>query len=206
MFFSLVPFKPLLLGSYWFDVDEKNMGRARRALSNDPGLVLLGAIVPEKKIVKEKFFFPLFPLNRYSSAPIGPIWTKKIWAQRARRVLSNDHGPVLVGAMRTRRALSNDPRSVLLGAIVSEKKIVKEKCFFPLFPLNRYNSAPIGSIWTKKIRASAPIGPIWTKKICSLRERRALSRYPAPVLVRAIVSEKKIVKENFFSSVPFKPL
>ncbi|KAL2745564.1 LOW QUALITY PROTEIN: hypothetical protein V1477_006432 [Vespula maculifrons] len=69
------PFKPLLLGSYWFDLDEKNMGRARRALSNDPGLVLLGAIVPEKKIVKEKFFFPLFPLNRYNSAPIGPICT-----------------------------------------------------------------------------------------------------------------------------------
>ncbi|KAL2745503.1 hypothetical protein V1477_006358 [Vespula maculifrons] len=69
------------------------------------------------------------------SAPIGPIWTKKIWAQRARRVLSNDHGPVL------------------LGTIVSEKKIVKEKFFFPLFPLNRYNSAPIGPIYTQKIWA-----------------------------------------------------
>ncbi|KAL2745480.1 LOW QUALITY PROTEIN: hypothetical protein V1477_006335 [Vespula maculifrons] len=75
----LVPFKPLLLGSYWFDQDEKNMGRARRALSNDRGLVLLDAIVPEKKIVKEIFFFPLFPLNRYNSAPIGPICMQKIW-------------------------------------------------------------------------------------------------------------------------------
>ncbi|KAL2745526.1 LOW QUALITY PROTEIN: hypothetical protein V1477_006381 [Vespula maculifrons] len=102
---------------------------ARRALSNDPGLVLLGAIVPEKKIVKKNFCsFVLFKL----SAPIGPIWTKKIWSQRARRVLSNDQG------------------SVLLDTIVSEKKIVKEKFFFPLFPLNRYNSAPIGPICTQK--------------------------------------------------------
>ncbi|KAL2745500.1 LOW QUALITY PROTEIN: hypothetical protein V1477_006355 [Vespula maculifrons] len=123
---------------------------------NDPGPVLVGAIVPEKKIVKKDFFsFVLFKL----SAPIGPIWTKKIWAQRARRVLSNDHGPVLLGTIvsekkiRTRRALSNDPRSILLGAIVSEKKIVKEKCFFPLSSLNCYSSAPIGPIWTKKMWA-----------------------------------------------------
>ncbi|KAL2745304.1 LOW QUALITY PROTEIN: hypothetical protein V1477_006456 [Vespula maculifrons] len=98
--------------------------RARRALSNDSSPVLLGAIVSETKIFKEKCFFPLLSLNCYSSAPIGPIWTKKIGA--AQRVLSNDPGPVL------------------LGAIVSEKKI---------FPLNRYNSAPIGSIKTKKIWA-----------------------------------------------------
>ncbi|KAL2745534.1 LOW QUALITY PROTEIN: hypothetical protein V1477_006395 [Vespula maculifrons] len=76
---------------------------------NDPGLFLVGAIVSEKKIVKKNFFsFVLFKL----SAPIGPIWTKKIWAQRARGVLSNDQG------------------SDLLGTIVSEKKIVKEKFFF----------------------------------------------------------------------------
>ncbi|KAL2745523.1 LOW QUALITY PROTEIN: hypothetical protein V1477_006400 [Vespula maculifrons] len=110
---------PVLVGAI---VSEKKI-RARQALSNDPNPVLVGAIVSEKKIVK-KNFFPLFFLNCYSSAPIGPIWTKKIWAQRARGVLSNDQG------------------SVLLGTIVSEKKI---------FPLNRYNSAPIGSIWTKKI-------------------------------------------------------
>ncbi|KAL2726040.1 hypothetical protein V1477_017854 [Vespula maculifrons] len=150
--------------------------RSRRALSNDPGPRLLCATVSEKKIVKKMFlsfvpfkpkcFFPLFPLNRYNSAPIGPIWTKKIWAYRSRR------------------ALSNDPSSVLLGAIVSEKKIVKEKCFFPLFPLNRYNSAPIGPIWTKKIRA--------------YRSRRALSKDSDPVLLGATVSEKKIVKENVF--------
>ncbi|KAL2745479.1 LOW QUALITY PROTEIN: hypothetical protein V1477_006334 [Vespula maculifrons] len=53
---------------------------ARRVLSNDQGPALLGAIVSEKKIVKEKCFFPLFSLNCYSSAPIGPIWTKKMWA------------------------------------------------------------------------------------------------------------------------------
>ncbi|KAL2745551.1 LOW QUALITY PROTEIN: hypothetical protein V1477_006406 [Vespula maculifrons] len=69
-------------------------------------------------------FFSLFHLNRYNSAPIGPICTQKIWA--ARRALSNDQGPVL------------------LGAIVSEKKI---------FPLNSYNSAPIGPICTQKIWA-----------------------------------------------------
>ncbi|KAL2746137.1 hypothetical protein V1477_004507 [Vespula maculifrons] len=78
---------------------------ARRALSSDPGPVLLGALVSEKKIVKEKCFFPLFPLNRYNRARIGAIWTRKIWAYRARR------------------ALSNDPGSLLLAAIVSEKKI-----------------------------------------------------------------------------------
>ncbi|KAL2745483.1 hypothetical protein V1477_006338 [Vespula maculifrons] len=111
----LVPFKQLLLGSYWSDMYAKNMGvedatssfkrpqtgspryysfgeknfitrlllvrsRARRVLSNDQGPALLGAVVSEKKIVKEKCFFPLFSLNCYSSAPIGPIWPKKMWA------------------------------------------------------------------------------------------------------------------------------
>ncbi|KAL2745468.1 hypothetical protein V1477_006323 [Vespula maculifrons] len=67
---------PVLLGTI---LSEKKI-RTRRPLSNDPGPVLLGAIVSEKKIVKEKCFFPLFSLNCYSSAPIGPIWTKKMWA------------------------------------------------------------------------------------------------------------------------------
>ncbi|KAL2745478.1 hypothetical protein V1477_006333 [Vespula maculifrons] len=62
------------------DVSFPMIKRARRVLSNDQGPVLLGAIVSEKKIVKKKCFFPLFSLNCYSSAPIGPIWTKKMWA------------------------------------------------------------------------------------------------------------------------------
>ncbi|KAL2745502.1 hypothetical protein V1477_006357 [Vespula maculifrons] len=62
------------------DVSFPVIKRTRRPLSNDPGPVLLGAIVSEKKIVKKKCFFPLFCLNCYSSAPIGPIWTKKMWA------------------------------------------------------------------------------------------------------------------------------
>ncbi|KAL2745424.1 hypothetical protein V1477_006279 [Vespula maculifrons] len=33
-----------------------------------------------KKILKEKCFLPLSHLICYNSAPIGPIWTKKIWA------------------------------------------------------------------------------------------------------------------------------
>ncbi|KAL2726043.1 hypothetical protein V1477_017859 [Vespula maculifrons] len=91
--------------------------------------------------------------------------------------------------------------------------------FFSLFPLNRYNSAPIGPIRTKKIWAkcffplnplnrynSAPIGPIWTKKIWAYRSRRALSNDPGPGLLCATVSEKKIVKKMFLSFVPFKPL
>ncbi|KAL2745490.1 hypothetical protein V1477_006345 [Vespula maculifrons] len=86
------------------------------------------------------------------SAPIGPIWTKKIWAQRARRVLSNHHGPVLLGTIVSEKKILgsylsdldeknmgvegatsplNDHGPVLLGTIVSEKKIVKEKFFFP---------------------------------------------------------------------------
>ncbi|KAL2745557.1 hypothetical protein V1477_006412 [Vespula maculifrons] len=71
-----------------------------------------------EKNFKKKIFFPLFSLNCYSSATIGPIWTKNIWAQRALRELSNDPGPVL------------------LGAIVSEKKIVKENfsSFVPFKP------------------------------------------------------------------------
>ncbi|KAL2751616.1 LOW QUALITY PROTEIN: hypothetical protein V1477_000092 [Vespula maculifrons] len=191
--------------------------RARRALSNDPGPVSLGAIVSEKKIVKEKIFFSSFPLNRYNSAPIGQILTKKIWACRPRRALSNDHGPVF------------------LGDIVSEKKIVKEEIFFSLFPLNRYNSAPIGQILIKKIWAcrtrralskepglfrrkkllnkiffslfplnlhnSAPIGQILIKKICLCRARRALSNVPGTVFLGAIVSEKKI-KKFFFPLFP----
>ncbi|KAL2745543.1 hypothetical protein V1477_006398 [Vespula maculifrons] len=64
------------------------------------------------------------------------------------------------------------PRSGSRRCYCSGEKNCKRKIFFPLFPLNRYNSAPIGPIFTT---------------------RRALSRYPAPVLVRAIVSEKKIL-------------
>ncbi|KAL2745432.1 hypothetical protein V1477_006287 [Vespula maculifrons] len=119
--------------------------RARRALSNSLGRVFLPAMVPDKKIVKEKCFFPLFPLNRYKSAPIGPTWRKK-YGRRGR----DEPFPVTRSA---RRALSNNPGRVLVRALVSEKKIVKEKCFFPLFPLNCYNSAPIGPIWTRKIWA-----------------------------------------------------
>ncbi|KAL2751618.1 LOW QUALITY PROTEIN: hypothetical protein V1477_000094 [Vespula maculifrons] len=130
--------------------------RARGALSKEPGLVPLDAFGSEKKIVKKKFFFPLFPLNCYNSAPIGQILIKKIRACRARR------------------ALSNDPDTVFLGAIVSEKKIVKEKIFFPLFPINRYNTVPIGQIWKKKIWAC--------------RARRALSSEPAHVALHCIVS------------------
>ncbi|KAL2745532.1 hypothetical protein V1477_006401 [Vespula maculifrons] len=111
-----------------------------------------------EKNCKRKIFFPLFPLNRYNSAPIGPISTQKIWE--------------------TRRALSNNSGAVLLGAIVSEKKILKEKCFFPLFPLDRYNS--------------------WA--------RRALSTDPGPVLVGAIVSEKKIFPLNSYNSAPIGPI
>ncbi|KAL2745567.1 LOW QUALITY PROTEIN: hypothetical protein V1477_006438 [Vespula maculifrons] len=165
------------------------MGRARRVLSNDQGPVLLGAIVSEKKIVKEKSrllsvrsrqkkcgrrgrdesfpmtparfsykcFFPLFPLNRYNSAPIGSICTQK-YVRRGR----DEPFPMI---KRTRRALSNDPRSALLGAIFSEKKIVKEKCFFPLFPLNRYNSAPIGSICTQKDGRRMRVEPFQTAPV-----------------------------------------
>ncbi|KAL2745542.1 LOW QUALITY PROTEIN: hypothetical protein V1477_006397 [Vespula maculifrons] len=155
---------------------HKNMRSARRALLNAPGPVLLGAIVSEKKILKEKCFFPLVPLNRYNSAPIGPICTQKIWS--VRRALSTDLSPVLVGAIvsekkiRARQALSNDPNPVLVGAIVSEKKIVK-KNFFPLFFLNCYSSAPIG--------------PIWTKKICAQRARGVLSNDQGSVLLGTIV-------------------
>ncbi|KAL2726364.1 LOW QUALITY PROTEIN: hypothetical protein V1477_017791 [Vespula maculifrons] len=53
------------------------MGVQGRSHSHDPGLVFLGATLSEKKIVKEKFFFPLFPLNSYNSAPVGQISIKK---------------------------------------------------------------------------------------------------------------------------------
>ncbi|KAL2745410.1 LOW QUALITY PROTEIN: hypothetical protein V1477_006265 [Vespula maculifrons] len=155
------------------------MGRALRGLSSDSGPFAVCAIVSEKKIVKEKCFFPMFSLNRYKSAPIGPIWTKK-YERRGRdepfpmtqkRIvkgkcffpifLSNRYNSAPIGpiwtkkiwASRALRALSSDPGPVLLGAIVSEGKIVKGKFFFPMCFLNRYNSAPIGPIWTKKIRA-----------------------------------------------------
>ncbi|KAL2726376.1 hypothetical protein V1477_017803 [Vespula maculifrons] len=86
------------------------------------------------------------------------IWTKKIWACRTRRAPSNELDPVPI------------------GAIVSAKKI---------FPLNRYNSFPIGQIRTKKVWAC--------------RTRRASSKEPGPVPLLAIVSERQIVKEKFCS-------
>ncbi|KAL2726337.1 hypothetical protein V1477_017764 [Vespula maculifrons] len=156
---KIAPIPQILIKKLW-------ACRARRALSNDPGLVFPDTILSEKKIVKEKFFFHLFPSNRYNSAPIVQILIKKIWA------------------CRTRRALSNGSGAALPGAILSEKKIVKEKFFFPLFPLNRYNSAPVGQILIEKIWA------------CSAR--RPLSNDPGPAFLGSIVSEEKIVKEKFF--------
>ncbi|KAL2745570.1 hypothetical protein V1477_006425 [Vespula maculifrons] len=103
---------------------------------------------------------------------------------------------------RKRRALSNVSGPVLLGTIVSDKKILKEQCFLPLFHLNCYNSAPIGPICTQKIWASAPIGPIWTKNIWAQMARGVLSNDQVSVLLGTIVSEKKIVKKNFFFLSP----
>ncbi|KAL2751619.1 hypothetical protein V1477_000095 [Vespula maculifrons] len=54
--------------------------------------------------------------------------------------------------VRAQRLLSNDAGRVFLDAIVSAKKIIKEK-FFSFVLLNRYNSAPVGQIWTKNIWA-----------------------------------------------------
>ncbi|KAL2726355.1 LOW QUALITY PROTEIN: hypothetical protein V1477_017782 [Vespula maculifrons] len=148
------------------------MGMARRALSNDPCSVFLGATLSEKKIVKKKFFFPLIPLNRYHSAPIGQILIRKIWPCRPRRSLSNDPGPAFV------------------GAIVLEKKIVTEKFFFPLFPLNSYYSVPIGQIFIKKY------GPVGREEL--LPGAKSPFQWPGMVFLGAIVSENKIVKEKFF--------
>ncbi|KAL2745241.1 hypothetical protein V1477_006658 [Vespula maculifrons] len=173
IFFSSVPFKPLYLGSYWTDLEVKMWAwRAPRTLFNDPVPVALGDIVSEKKFRVRRALS-----NDPGRVTLGAIVSdKKI---RARRALSNDSCPVLLGAIvsekkiRARRALSNVSRPVAVGIIVSEKKIVKEKLFFPLCPLNRYNSAAIG--------------PMWTKKIWSLRARGALSNDSGPVLLGAIV-------------------
>ncbi|KAL2726328.1 LOW QUALITY PROTEIN: hypothetical protein V1477_017755 [Vespula maculifrons] len=179
------------------------MGLPRILHSNDPGPVFLGAIVSEKKIVKENFFFHLFPSNRYNSAPIVQILIKKILACRQRISHSNDPGLVFLGAtvsekkiilinkygpvgreepfpvtpvrLFAREALSSDPGPGFVGSIVSEKKIVTKKFFFPLIPLNGHNSVPI-----------------------ACRARRALSNDLGTVFLEAILSEKKIVKEKFF--------
>ncbi|KAL2726333.1 LOW QUALITY PROTEIN: hypothetical protein V1477_017760 [Vespula maculifrons] len=158
------------------------MGLPRILHSNDPGPVFLGAIVSEKKIVKENFFFHLFPSNRYNSAPIVQILIKKILACRQR--ISH----------------SNDPGLVFLGATVSEKKI---KIFFPLFPLNHYNSAPIGQILINKY---GPVGREEPFPVTPVRlfAREALSSDPGPGFVGSIVSEKKIVTKKFF--FPLIPL
>ncbi|KAL2726352.1 LOW QUALITY PROTEIN: hypothetical protein V1477_017779 [Vespula maculifrons] len=138
--YNSAPIGQILINKYAPILIKKILAcRTQRALSNDSGPAFSGAILSEKEIVKEKFFFPLCPLNRYNTAPVGQILIKKIWACSARRSLSN-------GAVGPRISHSNDPGMVFLGAIVSEKKIVKEKFFFPLFPLNRYNSAPIDQI------------------------------------------------------------
>ncbi|KAL2726360.1 LOW QUALITY PROTEIN: hypothetical protein V1477_017787 [Vespula maculifrons] len=61
-----------------------------------------------------------------------------------RRSHPNDPGPVFLGATLSEKKID------FLGATLSMKKIVKEKYFFPLFSLNRYNSAPVGQILIKK--------------------------------------------------------
>ncbi|KAL2745519.1 hypothetical protein V1477_006374 [Vespula maculifrons] len=85
---------------------------ARRALLNAPGPVLLGAIISEKKIVKKNVFF------------LCSLYT----------VLT---------------------RLLLVRSV--RKKYGRRGCDGPfpltLFPLNSYNSAPIGPICTQKIWA-----------------------------------------------------
>ncbi|KAL2726329.1 hypothetical protein V1477_017756 [Vespula maculifrons] len=116
--------------------------RARRALSNGPVGFPRCYTVGEKNWREEPF--PTTPVRfflvlYYNSVPIGQILMKKIWACCRRRALSNECGPALP------------------GAILSEKKIVKGKFFFPLFPLNRYNTAPVGQILIKKIWACSAL-------------------------------------------------
>ncbi|KAL2745488.1 hypothetical protein V1477_006343 [Vespula maculifrons] len=105
---------------------------------NDPGLVLLGAIVSEKKILKEKSVITRLLLVRS---------VRKKYARRGSDELFQ------TTPARAQRGLFNDPGRVLLGAIVSDKKILEKQCFLPLFPLNCYNSAPIGPMCTQKIWA-----------------------------------------------------
>ncbi|KAF7409538.1 hypothetical protein HZH68_003919 [Vespula germanica] len=181
-------------------VSEKKIGQmstkkiwaysAQRALSNGPGPVSLCSIVSEKKIVKEKFFFPLFYINRYISAPIGQIWTKKIWAYRAQRALLSGPRPVpldqiwtkKIWAYREQRALSNGPGPVPLDQIWTKKIwAYREQRALSNGP----GPVPLGAM-------SAPVGQIWTKKIWAYRVQRGLSNGPGPVPLAAIVSEKKI--------------
>ncbi|KAL2745517.1 LOW QUALITY PROTEIN: hypothetical protein V1477_006372 [Vespula maculifrons] len=145
------------------------MVRVRRALSTDPSPVLVGAIVSEKKIVKENFFslVPFKPSlqtvitrlllarsvrkkygrrGRDEPFPMTPLLLVRSGRKKYGRRGPDESFPMIEVRFwwRTRRALSNDPGPVLLGTIVSEKKI---------FPLNSYNSAPIGPISTQKIWA-----------------------------------------------------
>ncbi|KAF7409540.1 hypothetical protein HZH68_003921 [Vespula germanica] len=156
-----------------------------------------GAVVSEKKIVKEKFFLPLIYIKRYNLCPVGQILWWKMWVYRAQKGPSSGPGPVPLGAIsdldekiwayRAQRDLSNVPPPVPLCAIVSVKKIVKENFFFPLFYINRYISAPIGQIWTKKIWAyraqrAFSMAQDLDEKIWAYRALRGLSRGPGPVL------------------------
>ncbi|KAF7409547.1 hypothetical protein HZH68_003928 [Vespula germanica] len=72
---------------------------AQRVLSNGPGPVPLDAIVSEKKIVKGKFFFTFFYINRNISAPVGEICTKKIWGFRAQRGISSGTWPAAISTI-----------------------------------------------------------------------------------------------------------
>ncbi|KAL2726042.1 hypothetical protein V1477_017858 [Vespula maculifrons] len=112
-------------------------------------MAVQGAMSPFQLPRSQKCCFPLFPLNHYNSAPIGPIRTKKIWAYRARRALSNDSGQVPLGPIVSEKKIVKE-NSGSPGCYSFREKIVIKKCFFPLFPLNRYNSAPIGPIWMKE--------------------------------------------------------
>ncbi|KAL2726362.1 LOW QUALITY PROTEIN: hypothetical protein V1477_017789 [Vespula maculifrons] len=171
------------------------MGVARRDLSSDPGSAFVGAIVSEKKIILIKkiwacwargalfsdpdpaFVRAIVSEKKINSAPSGQILIKKIWACRARR------------------APFYDPGQVFLGTILSEKKIGKEKLFSPMFPLNRYNSAPVGQIVIKKYGRVVSEDPFPMTPVSALR---SLSFDPGPVFLDAILSEKNIVKEKFF--------
>ncbi|KAF7409534.1 hypothetical protein HZH68_003915 [Vespula germanica] len=169
--------------------------RAQRDLANDPGPVPTGATDSEKKIVKEKFFSPMFNLTvisglllvrsrrkkygrrgRNEAFPVKQvrflkICRKKIWAQRAQRGHSNDTGLATT------------------GVIVTEKKIVKENFSIPLFYINRYISAFIGQIWTNKIWA--------------YRAQRDLSNGLEPVHVRS--GRKKYGRIGIKESFPTAP-